>query len=198
VVDRLEIPGTDPGLRSLLEAEARALGPQALHARLADVDPRAAKKIEPSNTRRTIRALEVAALTGRRFSSFAEAWDRYPEERVRAAGVTIPTAALRERIESRARRMLDRGLVQEVRGLLNRGLGPQVTASQAIGYLEVAEQLAGRLTITEVVERMMRRTRDLARRQLAWFRRDPRIRWFDAGPEGAMGVVDEIEEYLRG
>ncbi len=198
VVDGLEIPATDPRLRSLLEAEVRVLGPGPLHARLADVDPRAAQKIDPSNARRTVRALEVAALTGRPFSSFAQDWDRYPEGRVRAAGVTLSASALRQRIEARAQRMLDEGLVEEVRGLLNRGLGAQVTASQAIGYLEVTEHLAGRLTVAEVVERMVRRTRDLARRQLAWFRRDPRIRWFEAGPEGATSVVNEIEEHLRG
>lgn len=198
VVDGLEIPATDPRLRGRLEVEAWALGTRALHARLADLDPRAAEKIDPSNSRRTVRALEVAALTGRPFSSFAADWDRYPEGRVRAAGVTIPAAALRRRIETRARRMLDGGLVEEVRGLLKRGLGSRVTASQAIGYLEVAEHLAGRLTIAEVVERMVKRTRDLARRQLAWFRRDPRIRWFEAGPEGATSVVNDIEEHLRG
>jgi tRNA dimethylallyltransferase len=197
VVDDLDLPGTDPGLRRDLDAEARALGPQRLHARLAEFDPAAATKIEPANARRTVRALEVAALTGRPFSSFAEAWDRYPAGRVRVAGVTVPAEALRARIEDRVADMLTRGLVDEVRALLDRGAGPVVTASQAIGYVEVADHLAGRLTLDEARHRMVRRTRNLARRQMAWFRRDPRIRWFPAGPEGAAGVVDEIEEYLR-
>jgi tRNA dimethylallyltransferase len=198
VVDDLEFPGTDPELRAAVLAEGAVLGPEALHRRLRDFDPVAAAKIEPSNMRRTARALEVAALTGRPFSSFAGAWDRYPEGRVRAAGVTLPPAVLRARIEDRIRLQLDHGLVEEVRSLLDRGAGPWLTASQAIGYMEVAEHLQGRLALEEAVDRMIRRTRSLARRQMAWFRRDPRIRWFQAPAEGAAAVVDRIEEYARG
>jgi tRNA dimethylallyltransferase len=197
VVDDLDLPGTDPALRRALEAEARALGPERIHARLAEFDPSAAGKIEPANARRTVRALEVAALTGRPFSSFAEAWDRYPAGRVRVAGVAVSREALRTRIEDRVSYMLAHGLLDEVRTLLERGAGPVVTASQAIGYLEAAEHLAGRLTLEEAHRQMVRRTRNLARRQIAWFRRDPRIRWFPAGAEGAAEAVDEIEEYLR-
>ena len=196
VVDDLEFPGTDPGVRGALRAEAAALGPQALHRRLAGFDPRAAAGMEPSNARRAVRALEVAAITGRPFSSFARAWDRYPDGRVRAAGVTMPPDVLRARIEARVRRQLDQGLVDEVRALLDRGFA--VTASQAIGYLEMAEHLAGRYGLEEAAERMVRRTRNLARRQMAWFRRDPRVRWLEAGPQGAAALVDEIEERYRG
>jgi tRNA dimethylallyltransferase len=196
VVDDLEFPGTDPAVRGVLQAEAAAIGPEALHRRLAGFDRRAAAGMEPSNARRAVRALEVAALTGRPFSSFARAWDRYPGDRVRAAGVTMPPDVLRARIEARVRRLIDGGLVDEVRGLLDRGFA--VTATQAIGYVEMAEHLAGRCGLEEAAERMVRRTRSLARRQLAWFRRDPRIRWFEAGPEGAAGLVDEIEERYLG
>ncbi|MGH2657224.1 MAG: tRNA (adenosine(37)-N6)-dimethylallyltransferase MiaA [Actinomycetota bacterium] len=196
VVDDLEFPGTDPAVRGVLQAEAVAIGPEALHRRLAGFDPRAAAGMEPSNARRAVRALEVAALTGRPFSSFARAWDRYPGDRVRAAGVTMPPDVLRARIQARVRRQIDDGLVDEVRGLLDRGFA--VTATQAIGYVEVAEHLAGRCGLEEAAERMVRRTRSLARRQLAWFRRDPRIRWFEAGPEGAAELVDEIEEWYLG
>jgi tRNA dimethylallyltransferase len=195
-VDNLEFPGTAPALRRQLEAEASALGPERLYDRLAGFDPDAAARIEPGNARRTVRALEVAALTGRPFSSFAEAWGRYPADRVRAAGVRMTSEVLRDRIERRVEGMLTRGLVDEVRTLLDHGAGRMATASQAIGYLEVAEHLAGRLTLAEARELMVRRTRALARRQMAWFRRDPRIRWFEAGPDGAAGVVDEIEEHL--
>jgi tRNA dimethylallyltransferase len=198
VVDRLEFPGTDRRLRSLVEAEAAVLGPHRLHERLSEFDPVAAAKMQPSNARRVIRALEVAGLTGRPFSSFAEGWDRYPPDGVRAAGVTMPANALQGRITARVHRQLEDGLVEEVRSLLARGFGPFLTSSQAIGYVEIAEHLAGRLTLAEAVERIARRTRALARRQVAWFRRDPRIRWFEAGPGGAAEVVDEIEEYLRG
>jgi tRNA dimethylallyltransferase len=196
VVDGLEFPGTDPTLRAELEAEAAALGPERLHGRLMDVDPSAASKIEPGNVRRTIRALEVAAATGRTFSSFAEGWDRYPEGRVRAAGLAVPLELLRRRIEDRARRQLEGGMIDEVRTLLRGGAGPFLTASQAIGYSEIAEHLAGRMALDQARERIVRRSRALARRQMAWFRRDPRIRWFEAGPDGASGVVDQIGEHL--
>jgi tRNA dimethylallyltransferase len=198
VVDRLELPGTAPSLRAVLEAEAATLGPEALHGRLGEVDPDAAARIEPRNGRRTVRALEVIALTGRPFSSFARAWDRYPDRHVRAAGIRMTPDALRARIAARVDAMLDGGLIPEVRSLVRRGFAESVTASQAIGYVEVAEHLHGRLTLDEARDRIVRRTRALARRQMAWFRRDPRVRWFDAGPDGAVAVVDDIEEYLSG
>jgi tRNA dimethylallyltransferase len=195
VVDRLEFPGTDPALRLSLEAEARTLGAPRLHRRLAELDPDAAAKMEPTNERRVVRALEVAAMTGRPFSSFAAAWDRYPEERVRAAGVKVPQETLRTRIEERARRHVEGGLLEETRTLLEGGAEPLLTASQAIGYAEAAEHLAGGITLDEALEKIVRRTKALARRQMAWFRRDPRIRWFEA--DSAPAVVDQIEEHVR-
>lgn len=195
VVDDLRFPGTDRGLRQTLDAEALALGPHSLHARLMEVDPAAAKKIEPSNVRRTVRALEVAGHTGRRFSSFAGAWERYPAGRVIAAGISVRPDVLDARIRHRVQRMLDTGLIDEVRALLAKGAGRFLTASQAIGYLEVVDHLRGRLTIDEVTSRTVRRTRDLARRQMAWFRRDPRIRWFET--DDAAALIDEVEEYFR-
>lgn len=198
VVDELELPGTDAALRRAIELGGRAIGPRALHARLAGIDPDAAEKIDPENLRRTVRALEVAALTGRPFSTFAGAWDRYPSDRVVAAGVRLEPETLRRRIEARVRGQYDGGLVEEVRGLLERGSGAFLTASQAIGYLEVVGYLEGRLTLDEAAEVTTRRTKALARRQMAWFRRDPRIRWFDAGEDGAAGIIDELEGYLAG
>jgi tRNA dimethylallyltransferase len=198
VVDELEFPGTDPAVRRRLEAEGSAVGAASLYRRLSGLDPAAAARIEPANLRRTVRALEVAAITGRPFSSFSSSWDRYPAGRVRAAGVELPPEVLRGRIESRVHRMLRQGLIEEVGGLLDRGSGPFLTSSQAIGYLEVSLHLRGRLPAEEMVEAIVRRTRSLARRQMAWFRRDPRIRWFPAGEGGAVEAIDEVEEYLRG
>ncbi len=196
VVDDLDFPGTDPGLRRSLETEALALGAEGLYGRLRELDPPAADRIDPANIRRTVRALEVAALTGRPFSSFARNWERYPADRVRAAGVKVPPEVLRSRIEDRVRRMVEAGFVREVRALLTAGFGPFLTSSQAIGYLEVVEHLEGRLTLDEAVARTVQRTRALARRQMAWFRRDPRIRWFEADERGAAGLIDELEAYL--
>lgn len=198
VVDGLRFPGTDPAVRGLLEAEGTALGPERLRRRLESFDPRAAAKIEPGNLRRTVRALEVAALTGRTFSSFALQWERYPPGRVRVAGLAIDPVVLRRRIDARVRAMLEGGLLEEVRRLLDRGFGPFLTSSQAIGYREIALHLEGRLSLEDALDAVARRTRSLARRQMAWFRRDPRIRWFRVGEAGATDAVDEIEEYLRG
>ena len=167
-----------------------------MHRRLAASDPDAAAKIEPANVRRSVRALEVAAITGRRFSSYAEAWDDYPTDAVRAAGVTLAPDVLVVRIRERVDAMLAAGWLDEVRRLVDRGLGDWLTASQAIGYAELAGHLHGRMSLQGAVDATVRRSRNLARRQLAWFRRDPRIRWFEAGPEGAIGVADEVCRYL--
>jgi tRNA dimethylallyltransferase len=196
LVDDLEFPGTDPATRGELEAEASAVGADALYRRLAETDAAAAAKIEPENVRRTVRALEVAAITGRPFSSFAAAWERYPADRVRAAGVRLSPHALRARIGARVLAMVDGGLLEEVRGLVERGFGGWLTSTQAIGYAEFAAHLRGRLTLDEAVERTVSRTRQLARRQVAWFRRDPRIRWFEAGEGGALEVFEDVGAYL--
>jgi tRNA dimethylallyltransferase len=196
VVDELTFPPEDPVVRASLEAEADDLGADDLYRRLAATDPVAAARIEPGNVRRIIRALEVTAISGAPFSSFAAAWDRYDASRVRAAGIRIERDVLSRRIGERVLAMLERGWLDEVRGLMERGFGAWLTATQAIGYAEIADHLAGGMSLDEAAERTVRRTKELARRQEAWFRRDPRIRWFDAGSEGAAAVVDELRGYL--
>lgn len=198
VVDDLTFPATDPEVRSDLEAEADREGAIAMYERLASSDPVAAAKIEPGNLRRTIRALEVDRITGRPFSSFAEAWKRYDADRVRAAGIEMPRAVLYERIEVRVNEMLECGLLEEVRSLVGQGFGGWLTSSQAIGYAEFARHVAGAWTFDEAVAGTVRRTKALARRQLSFLRRDPRIRWFPAGPAGAAALVEDIVTYLEG
>ncbi len=196
-VDGLEFPATDAATRGALEAEAVALGPTRMHARLEDLDPVAAAKIEPDNVRRTVRALEVAAVTGRPFSAFAEAWETYPTERVRAAGIEPARGVLARRIEARVQAMLESGWLDEVRALLDRGLFGWLTSSQAIGYAELARHLGGEPGFEDAVAATVKRTKALARRQLAWFRRDPRIRWFPVDERGAAAILPELMEYLR-
>lgn len=193
LVDDLAFPGTDADTRAELEAESLA-GIERLYERLSDLDPDAAAKIEPGNIRRTVRALEVPAITGELFSSFAEAWDSYPDDNVRAAGIDIPREVLATLITARVDRMLAAGFLEEVRGLLQRGLGGWLTSSQAIGYAEMARHIQGELSLEEAVAGTVKRTKALARRQVAWFRRDPRIRWFDC--EDPADIADAVADYL--
>jgi tRNA dimethylallyltransferase len=198
VVDGLEFPRTDPAVRDELQREAEALGAERMHGRLSEMDPVAAAKIEPENVRRSVRALEVAAITGRPFSSYASAWDSYPPDRVRAAGVRLTPEQLRGRVDERVQEMLDAGWLDEVEKLVAGRFGEWLTSSQAIGYAELARHLGGELSLEDAVGQIVKRTRHLARRQMAWFRRDPRIRWFDAGPEGAPNLVGDLVAYLEG
>lgn len=198
VADHLEFPPEDPRIRATLNLEAEVVGTDRLFERLERFDPAAASKIQPENRRRVVRALEVAAVTGRTFSSFGAAWDTYDPARLRAAGVSVERSLLARRIADRVSAMFAAGWLEEVGGLVDRGWGGWLTSTQAIGYAELVRHLDGRLTLEEAWERTTQRTRNLARRQMAWLRRDPRIRWFDAGAGGAMDVVDEIQVYLEG
>ena len=194
LVDRLEFPGTDPAVRADLETVASAVGAERLHERLAAFDPVAAGRIDPSNARRTVRALEVAAVTGRAFSSYATAWERYPGSNVRVAGIDLPAEVLDARVGRRVDEMVARGFLEEVEGLVRRGLGGWLTSSQAIGYAEMTRHLNGSCTLDEAIEGSVRRTRALARRQRAWFRRDPRVRWFEASDPASL--QEQIAGYL--
>lgn len=198
VVDDLSFPPTDPAVREVLVREAATVGARSLYGRLAELDPAAAGRIDPDNVRRTVRALEVARITGKPFSSFAEAWERYPADRVRAAGLDLPRPILHERIERRVRDQVANGLLDEVEGLVRRGLSGWLTASQVIGYAEFSRCVQGELSVEEAIRQTVKRTKALARRQLAWFRRDPRILWFETGEDGATALVNEISEYLHG
>jgi tRNA dimethylallyltransferase len=184
-LDYLEFPGTDPALRARLEEELGATGPVALHARLATVDPEAARRILPTNGRRVVRALEVVELTGRPFTA-ALPEHRYAVE-AEQIGLNLPREELDARIEARVERMWQRGLVEEVRGLEAQGLRDGVTASRALGYAQVLALLAGECTEEEARAETMRATRRFARRQESWFRRDPRVRWLAAdAPTGEL------------
>jgi tRNA dimethylallyltransferase len=176
VVDRFEFPGTDPALRARLERELAALGSATLHRRLAGVDPVAAERIEPENGRRIVRALEVIALTGKPFSARLPRQE-YADPRTIQIGVDIDRETLDARIRQRVEQMFQAGLVAEVAGLIGRGLLESRTAATAIGYREVAAYLAGELTLEEAKARTATKTRQFARRQDAWFRKDPRVVW---------------------
>lgn len=192
VVDELSFPPTDPRTRAAIERN----DPAALAERLRADDPDAASRIEPQNLRRIVRALEVMELTGRPFSEFRTAWDRYESRYdLIAAGLRVDPDALAARITTRVDRMLGAGLVDEVRTLLDRGLRRALTASRAIAYPEIVAYLDGATTLEEARERIVRNTRRFARRQMSWFRVDPRIRWFDGSDTERAG--EEIGAYYE-
>lgn len=184
VVDRLEFPRTDPELRARLsELDA---SPESLHGRLASMDPQAAASIDPANVRRTVRALEVITLTGRRFSSFHTEWDRYESiYDLKVVGLELPREDLDARIEQRVDRHLAAGLLDEVRCLTGRGLRTSSTSVQALGYAQLIAYLDGQISMEEARLRIINRTRRFARRQWSWFRADPRVRWFLSDLSGA-------------
>ncbi len=172
VVDDLEFPPTDPTVRADLERRW-AHDPRGAHAELASVDPEAAARIEPDNLRRSVRALEVRALTGRAFSSFRTAWDDHDSIYDLVVDyLEPPTAVLRDRIAARAERMVAAGLVEEVAALER--VGMSTTAAQGIGCAEALAVLDGDLDRVDLADALARRTWTYARRQRSWFRKDPR------------------------
>jgi tRNA dimethylallyltransferase len=175
VVDDLEIPGRYPD--TLRELEQSGETSEQLHRRLAALDPLAASRMEPGNRRRVVRALEVTLGSGRPFSSFGPGLTAYPPSRFRQIGLCVPAAVVATRIEDRYRAQLDAGFLDEVRVLRERPGGLSRTARQALGYRELLAHLAGDCTLDEAVDEAVRRTRQFARRQRVWFRRDPRIEW---------------------
>lgn len=178
ILDRFAFPGTDDAVRARWEAELAAVGPHALHAVLAGRDPEAAARILPENGRRIVRALEVGELTGASFTASLPVLE-YADPHTVQLGLRIDRPTLDARIEQRVHQMVDDGLVAEVDRLLGEGLLEGRTASRAIGYREIAAHLAGQMTLPEATERIVIATRQFARRQDAWWRKDPRIVWLD-------------------
>jgi len=190
VVDDLRFPPRSPEVRSALEAEIEESGSAALHDRLRELDPVAAERIEPHNSRRIVRALEVIQVTGKRFSA-NDSWDRYESiYTLGVAGLTRPREALFERIERRVDAMLDGGLLDEVERLEQRS--PNLMARQALGYRQILESPG--VPRPELREAIVRATKRFARRQESWFRSDPRIVWFDAERED---TATEVVAFLR-
>ena len=192
LLDHLEIPPTDPGVRRRLETRAEAEGTAALLAELRAADPAAASSIEPNNTRRIVRALEVVELTGRPFSATMPT--REALRPTLMIGLRADRDALDRRIERRTRRMFDDGLVEETRALADLGLREGRTASRAVGYAQALAVIDGRMTVEEAVTDTALRTRRLVRRQESWFGADPRIHWVDAGQADLADRVRPLVE----
>jgi tRNA dimethylallyltransferase len=192
VVDDLDIPGRYPAARLDLEAEPDTA---ALFERLRALDPLAAERMEPTNRRRIVRALEVTVGGGRPFSSYGPGVNAHPPTRFRLVGLALPAEDLAGRIAARYEAQMAAGFLTEVARLRAHPRGLSRTAAQALGYKELMGHLDGDLELAEAVDLAVRRTRRFARRQRAWFGRDPRITWLDATTEPNL-LVDELARLL--
>ena len=177
VIDDLDIPGRYPETVEALESEPDT---EALHRRLTELDPVAASRMEPTNRRRIVRALEVTMGSGRPFSSYGPGLSQYPPRDIAQVGLLLSRPEIDHRIEQRYRRQMEAGFLAEVEALANRRPPPSRTASQALGYKELLAHLRGDMSLEEAVALAVTRTCRFARRQERWFRRDPRIIWLDA------------------
>lgn len=183
LLDHLEFPGGDLNVRRKLEEVAQAGGAQELYERLVKLDPVAATQIHPNNVRRIVRALEVIEVTGRPFSASLPKQKYFFDDTIQL-GIAWPIEDLDDRINERAREMFEAGLVEEVERLLGSPKGLGKTASLATGYSEAIAVVRGDLTVPEAEERVALATRQLARRQAKWFKRDERIVWLQ--PNGDL------------
>ena len=194
-----EGPPADPSIRARLRADALARGTHALHARLAEADPAAAARIHPNDLRRIVRALEVWELTGSPISKLQTQWGAKSfRHRPCLAAIRRRPEDLTRRIEQRVRRMLEAGLMEEVRRLLARPGGPARGPRQALGYAEVIDHLAGRLPEEELVPAIVAHTRQFARRQHTWLSRFPGVVWLEAAPDTLPeALADRVVEIWR-
>ncbi|MBO8127624.1 MAG: tRNA (adenosine(37)-N6)-dimethylallyltransferase MiaA [Peptococcaceae bacterium] len=191
---------SNPELRRQLSEEARICGREVLHRRLAAVDPETAARVHPNNVRRIIRALEVYYQTGRPLSQFHEC-DRRRETKYNLLmfGLYLERELLYKRIEKRVDKMVEQGLVDEVKRLLQQGYGRDLVSMQGLGYKEIIYYLEGETTLDEAIRILKRNTRRFAKRQFTWFRRDKRIRWINMAEQGGVtGAAEEIIKALAG
>ena len=197
VVDAIQMPGQFPEVRASLESEGDTA---TLYSRLRAHDPMAAKRMEPGNRRRIVRALEVTLGSGRRFSSYGEGLSTYGKTAFKQIGLRLPRPLLDERIEQRFARQLELGLVEEAKQLHDRPEGLSRTAQQALAYKELFAHFRDENTLDEAIDLAKARTRRFSRRQQRWFRRDPRIHWIDVEQdpmEALPAVRAELENSLE-
>lgn len=177
ILDELNFPDTDPGVRERLNEMAEKIGAPAMHERLALLDPGAALAIDARNLRRVIRALEVIEITGKPFTANLPRKEstRYPQ--ARQFGLVMDRQSLAERIDQRVERMWEKGLVAETRALIDAGIRNGRTAQLALGYSQILRFIDGEISQDQAKEETKRATRQYARRQETWFSRDARIQW---------------------
>lgn len=189
-------PPADLALRTRLQEQERSEGKGVLHRWLREVDPEAANRLHPNDTVRLIRALEVFLLTGKPMSR----WQREHGFRDRSfatlmTGLVCERETLHRRIAERCQQMLNDGLVDEVRRVWNMGYGPELPVMQTIGYAQAKAVLQGHCTEEEALAQMIIETKQLAKRQLTWFRAEPDLQWFT--PSQGRKIVDVVSRFWQ-
>jgi tRNA dimethylallyltransferase len=197
ILDDLNFPDTDPDIRQKITDEAEAIGNEALHAKLAALDPVAALAIPFENVRRVIRALEVIEITGQPYTTNLprEGSTRYPD--AIQIGLAMNREDLGERINKRVDRMWELGFVDEVEELINHGLLEAKTAQAAIGYAQIIAMKHGVMSEEEAHEDTKRATRQYVRRQETWFSRDARITWLSAHASTPMRLESALATIIQ-
>ena len=197
ILDDLNFPDTDPDIRQKITDEAEAIGNEALHAKLAALDPVAALAIPFENVRRVIRALEVIEITGQPYTTNLprEGSTRYPD--AIQIGLAMDREDLGERINKRVDRMWELGFVDEVEELINHGLLEAKTAQAAIGYAQIIAMKHGVMNEEEAREDTKRATRQYVRRQETWFSRDARITWLSAHASTPMRLESALATIIQ-
>ncbi len=195
VLNNFEFPVRDKDLRARLEQELLELGPNAMHQKLVVLDASAASRIDPENGRRIVRALEIVTLTGEPFAAALpdeiESWQEVLE-----IGLRMDREILVAKLEERVRGMWEKGMVEETKDLISKGLRESVTAGYAIGYAQALAQLDGELSQEQAIESTTKLTQRYARRQMSWFKRDTRINWLDAlDPEVTASAIALVRKH---
>ena len=197
VLNNFEFPVRDKDLRAILEKELLELGPNAMHQRLVELDASAASRIDPENGRRIVRALEIVTLTGEPFAAALpdeiESWQEVLE-----IGLRMDREILVANLAQRVRGMWEKGMVEETKDLISKGLRESVTAGYAIGYAQALAQLDGELSEEQAIESTTKLTQKYARRQMSWFKRDTRIYWLDAqDPEVTNLAIALVRKHVH-
>ncbi|PZD93742.1 tRNA (adenosine(37)-N6)-dimethylallyltransferase MiaA [Paenibacillus sambharensis] len=191
--------GSDEAFREEMQLYAEENGAEALHSRLQDIDPVTAQRIHPNDIRRVIRALEVFHTTGTTMSEQLAGQKKESPYELCIIGLTMPREKLYDRVELRIDQMMEEGLVEEVKGLLEAGVPESAIALQGLGYKEIVPYLKGETSLDEAVYTLKRDTRHFAKRQLSWFRHMKGIHWVDVGDEQNFhGNLQEIHGILEG
>ena len=196
ILDGWDIPEGEPDhrLRNVLENWGREIGAEELHRKLACIDPEAAEKIEWQNMRRTVRALEVIFMSGKKFS--AQRTTKEPLYKALIFGMKRDRSELYQRIDLRVDRMLEQGLVEETAALLSKGYSPSLPSMSAIGYKEVCDYLSNKTSLEEAAQLIKFRTHNYVRRQANWFKAsDPAINWIEPNEIDSTETLTKIGEF---